>query len=263
MSAIRVMTDDDNEKSSSATAIALAALAIVVALFTVKFGLQTLTWMEGKMWAAQTPWLNSLPQQLPTPAPVAAGPQLKAFDFEVNAPWPGNPKPVPTETNVAFHYDTGQVLVFFDPEAQLDTLRTIQNSNPLEYQKFSNVFADKPIDSNFALYREVYNASPAQLSPFMDARGAMRLNALLLWKLEFGPDLSPDSGFYSFDWNTIRGFQFGDPAKGAPVALRAFDDRGHQFRFMLSTVPGATGKITQDDIDKLLQTVQPVPFADR
>jgi len=45
--------------------------------------------------------------------------------------------------------------------------------------------------------------------------------------------------------------------------LRAFDDRGHQFRFMLSTVPGATGKITQDDIDKLLQTVQPVPFADR
>ena len=106
------MTDDD-EKSSSISAIALAALAIVVALFTVKFGLQTMTWVEGKMWATQTPWLNVVPQALPTPPPVAAGPQLKAFDFEVNAPWPGNPKPVPAETNVAFHYDTGQVLVFF------------------------------------------------------------------------------------------------------------------------------------------------------
>lgn len=260
------MTDDD-EKSSPIGAIALAALAIVVALFTVKFGLQTLTWVEGKMWAAQTSWLKVVPQTLPAPAaaPVltAKTPQIKAYDFEVVAPWPGNPKAVPTETSVAFHYDTGQVLVFFDPEAQLDTLRSIQNSNPLEYQKFSNVFADKPIDSNYALYREVYSASPAQLSPFMDARDAMRLNVLLLWKLSFGPDLSPESGFYSFDWNTIRGFQFGDPAKGAPVALRAFDDRGHQFRFMLSTAPGATGKITQDDVDKILQTVQPVPFADR
>jgi hypothetical protein len=257
------MTDDETEKGGSTTAIALAALAIIVAIFTVKFGLQTLTWVEGKMWASQTPWLNVVPQPLPTPPPVAAGPQLKAFDYEVNAPWPGNPKPVPAETNVAFHYDTGQVLVFFDPEAQLDTLRSIQNSNPLEYQKFSNVFADKPIDSNFALYRDIYSSSPAQLSPFMDAREAMRLNALLLWKLSFGPDLSPETGFYSFDWNTIRGFQFGDPAKGAPVALRAFDDRGHQFRFMLSTTPGATGKITQDDINKILQTVQPVPFVDR
>src|ERR1700722_9752881 len=100
MSAIRVMTDD-NEKSSSTAAIALAVLAIVVALFTVKFGLQTLTWVEGKMWARHSPGLTSVPRPLPAPTPVAsAGPQLKAYYFEVNAPWPGEPKPVPTETYV-------------------------------------------------------------------------------------------------------------------------------------------------------------------
>jgi hypothetical protein len=48
-----------------------------------------------------------------------------------------------------------------------------------------------------------------------------------------------------------------------PVALRAFDDRSHQFRFVLATAPGSNVKITQDDIDKILQTIQPVPFVDR
>lgn len=263
MSAIRVMTDDD-EKSSSTTAIALAVLAIVVALFTVKFGLQTLTWVEGKMWASQSPWLNFVPQPLPAPTPAtSAGPQLKAYDFEVNAPWPGEPKPMPTETYVAFHYPSGQILAFFDPGAQLDTLRSIQNSNPTEFQRFTNVFVDKPINSNFELYREVYGASPSQASPLMDARDASRLNVLLLWKLAFGLDLPASTGFYSYDWNNIHGFQFGDPAKGVPVALRAFDDRSHQFRFVLATAPGSNVKITQDDIDKILQTIQPVPFVDR
>jgi hypothetical protein len=258
---------DETEKSSSTAAIGLAALAIIVAIFMVKFGLQTLTWVEGKMWAAQSPWLNFVPQPLPaqpvaTP-PAAKAAQLTAYDFEVIAPWAGNPKPTPTETSVGFHYDSGQVLVFFDPEAQLDTLRSIQNSNPAEFQRFTNIFVDKPINSNFELYRAVYSSAPSQVSPFMDARDAMRMNVLLLWKLSFGLDLPSDTGLYSFDWNNIHGFQFGDPAKGVPVALRAFDDRGHQFRFLLTTAPGSNAKITQDDVDEILRTVQPVPFVDR
>jgi hypothetical protein len=257
---------DETEKSSSTAAIGLAVLAIVVAIFMVKFGLQTLTWVEGKMWAAQSPWLNFVPQPLPPPAvasPAAKAAQLKAYDFEVNAPWAGNPKPTPTETSVGFHYASGQVLVFFDPEAQLDTLRSIQNSNPVEFQRFTNVFVDKPINSNFELYRAVYSSAPSQVSPFMDARDTMRMNVLLLWKLSFGFDLPSDTGLYSFDWSNIHGFQFGDPAKGVPVALRAFDDRGHQFRFLLTTTPGSNAKITQDDVDGILRTIQPVPFVDR
>jgi hypothetical protein len=254
---------DDTEKSSSTAAIVLMVVAILVAVFMVKFGLQTMTWVEGKMWASQSPWLNTVPQALPAPAPVPTGPQLKAYDFEVNAPWPGNPKPLPSETNVAFRYDTGQILVFFDPGAQVDTLRSIQNGNPAEFQKFTNVFADRPIDSNFALYRDVYGAAPAQISPLMNGSEAMRMNVLLLWKLSFGFDLRAETGLYSYDWSNIHGFQFGDPAKGVPVALRAFDDRGHQFRFILTTAPGSSTKITQDDINKILLTIQPVPFTDR
>lgn len=254
---------DETEKSTATPAIILAVVAILVALLMVKFGLQTITWIEGKMWAAQSPWIKVVPQALPAPNAPVKGQIVRAFDFQVSSPWPGNPKPKPQETNVAFQYDTGQVLVFFDPGTQIDTLHAIQSSNPLEFQKFSNVFLGTPIGSNFELYGNVYGASPDRLSPFMNSAEAVRINALLLWKLSFGEDLPCAGQFYSFDWKDIHGFQFGDPAKGRPVAVRAFDDRSHQFRFILTAVNGENGKITQDDINQILQTIQPTPFEDR
>jgi hypothetical protein len=254
---------EDSEKNGARSAIILLILVFLVAGFGVKFGLQTLSWIEAKLWASEDPWLAIVPQPLPAPAATPKGPQLKASDYEFNSPWPGNPKPVGLLTATQFRYDTGQVIVFFDPESQIDTVRAMKTSNPTEYQKFATVFADKPINSNYELYQDVYSAAPAQLSPLMDTRDALRSNALLLWKLSFGFDLPADGQFYSFDWGKIRGFQFGDPSKQRPIALRAFDERDHQYRFILTVADGSSGKITQDDVDTILQTVQPVPIAER
>src|ERR1700722_2893380 len=96
--------NDESEKSSATPAIVLALFAIVVAVFMVKFGLQTMTWVEGKMWASQSPWLNTGPQAFPAPPARPPGPQTKTFGFQMKAPGPGNPKPAPAETFVAFHY---------------------------------------------------------------------------------------------------------------------------------------------------------------
>jgi hypothetical protein len=254
---------EDSEKNGARSAIILLILVLLVAGFGVKFGLQTLSWIEAKLWASEDPWLATVPQPLPAPAAAPKGSQLKASDYEFNSPWPGNPKPVGLLTATQFRYDTGQVIVFFDPESQIDTVRAMKTSNPTEYQKFATVFADKPINSNYELYQDVYSAAPAQLSPLMDTRDALRSNALLLWKLSFGFDLPADGQFYSFDWGKIRGFQFGDPSKQRPIALRAFDERDHQYRFILTVAHGASGKITQDDVDTILQSVQAVPISER
>ncbi len=254
---------EDSEKTGARSAIILLVLVFVVAGYSVKYGLQTLTWIEAKLWASDNPWLATVPQPLPAPTAPPKGSVLKAYDYEFDSPWPGNPKPAGSLTCTQFRYDTGQVIVFFDPESQVDTMRAIKASNPTEYQKFANVFADKPINSNYELYQAVYGSSPAQLSPLMDAREALRLNALLLWKLSFGFDLQADGQFYSFDGGKVRGFQFGDPAKQRPIALRVFDDRDRQYRFIVTVAAGSAGKITQDDVDTIVQTVQPVPIAER
>jgi len=87
----------------------------------------------------------------------------------------------------------------------------------------------------------------------------------VFWKLSFGPDLysrtTPE--FYSFDWGKNRGFQFGDPAKGHPVAVRVFDDSDHQFRFIFTVADGTNGKITQEDINTATQSLRPVPIIER
>ena len=109
-------------------------------------------------------------------------------------------------TATQFRYDSGQVILFFDPASSVDTVGAMKTSNPVDYQKFVTVFADHPINSNYELYQAVYSASPAQLSPLMDTREALRMNALLLWKLSFGFDLPADGQFYSFDREKFAGF---------------------------------------------------------
>lgn len=254
---------EDSEKAGARSAIILLVVVFLVAGFSVKFGLQTLTWIEAKLWTSENPWLATVPQPLQAPTAPAKGSVLKAFDYEFDSPWPGNPKPVGSLTATQFRYDSGQVIVFFDPASSVDTLGAMKTSSPVDYQKFVTVFAGHPINSNYELYQAVYSASPAQLSPLMDTREALRMNALLLWKLSFGFDLPADGQFYSFDWGKARGFQFGDPAKQRPIAVRVFDDRDRQYRFILTTAAGSTGKITQDDIDTIVQTVKPVPIEER
>jgi hypothetical protein len=257
--------NEEEDKSSAWPAIILLLVVILIAVFCVEFGAQTLTWIEAKRWAAANPWVADVPQPLHTVADnSSAGAQVKAFNYEFNVPWK-TPQSVESLTNVQFKYDSGQVVVFFDPDSQLDVLHSLKSSNPTEYQKFANVFANQPIESNYALYQAVYSASPAQFSPIMKVEEARRDNVLLLWKLSFGPDLeSIDApSFYSFDWGKNKGFQFGDPSKGQPVALRIFDDNNRQFRFIFTVAYGSGAKISQSDINMAVRSLQPVPIIDR
>jgi hypothetical protein len=256
---------DETEKTGGRSAILLLVAVLAVAAFSVWYGLQTLAWLNARHWASVDPWLLDVPQPLPSAPAPAKGNQLKAFDYEFIVPWTGDPKKTPSLSNVVFRFDSGQVVVFYDPSVQLDMLRELKDSKPVEYRKFVNVFADHPIDSNYGMYQAVYSASPAQLSPFMNSRDAMRMNVLLIWKLSFGFDLEPQAGpgIYSFDFGKNRGFQFGDPATGRPVAVRVFDDRNHHFRFIFTTTAGSNAKLTQDDINAAIQSLQPVPILDR
>jgi hypothetical protein len=266
----------ETDKSSAQSAILLAVAVLVVAILAVMFGLQTLVWTNSKHWASVDPWLADAPQPLPaapaiTPnlpplsgnknAKPAKPPQLKAYDYEFTAPWPGNVKTKPGITYAQFHFDSGQVIVFFDPEAQIDVVRQMKSGETVQYTQFQNVFGDQAPDTNYALYQTIYAASPTQVSPLMHSQDAFRANVLLLWKLSFGFDAQP--GVHSFELGKNRGFEFGDAASGRPVALRVFDERDKQFRFIFTTVSGSSGRFTQDDINLAVQSLQAIPILER
>jgi hypothetical protein len=264
--------NDDNEKSGARSAIILAAVVMMVAVLSVEFGLQTLVWLDAKSWASLNLWLKDVPQSLGQPSDLAPLPsakpssrakptQLVAYNYEFMPPWPGKATTQPGPASVQFRFDSGQVIVFFDPESQLDTVREMKSAQTAQYQQLLNVFGDQAPDTNYALYQLVYTASPSRVSPFMNRADAMRLNVLLIWKLSFGFDALP--GIYSLDLGKNRGFEFGKPAYGHPVALRVFDERDKQFRFIFAVASGSNAAFTQDDVNLVVQSLEPVPLSER
>jgi hypothetical protein len=258
---------EQEEKGGAWSAIILLVCVLVVAGFSVKYGLQTLTWYEANRWASANPWLREVPKPLPASAaahaPAAKATLVKTQDYQFNAPWAIS-KEAPGALYLEVRFAPGQVIDFFDPDAQMDTLRSLRNSKSAEYEKFTNVFADHPIDSNYALYSAVYGASPEQLSPWVPMRDAIRLNTLLRWKLEFGFDFEPPDGvsISLLELGKNRAFQFGDPAKG-PVGVRVFDEHDRQFRLIFTVSAGSNAKITQDDVDMAVQSLKPIPPLER
>jgi hypothetical protein len=268
---------DQDENSGTLSAILLALLVVFIAVYVGAFGLQTLVWFEAHHWTAENSWLLDVPQPLPAasdsgrlaPLPSATAPQkkaakpemLRAYVYEFAPPWPSKSNTIPDGNHVDFRFDSGQDIVFFDPEAQLDTLRALKTTETAEYARIRNVFSEPFFDSNYDLYNSVYSASPAQTSPFMNSTEAMRKNVLLLWKLSFGFDLPP--GIHSIAFGNNRGFEFGDASSGRPVALRIFTADDKQFRFIFTVTAASSGTFTQDDINQAVQTFQQIPLLER
>jgi hypothetical protein len=282
------MNQEEEDKGGARNAIILAILVIAVGAYCLAFGLQTLIWIEAKQWVSANSWVGNTPQPLtntsasaPTEAQQAVSnsakaahgktaakssvEQPKAFNYQFKVPWAGQWKISPIPIGVELRYDSGQDVVFYDPELQIDTAHALRTPTTPESQRLANILASHPIESNYALYQAAYAASPAEISPLMKEQDALRDNLLLFWKLSFGPDLysGNTAEFYSFDWGKNRGFQFGDPSKGQPVAVRVFDDSDHQFRFIFTVADGSGGKITQEDINMATQSLQLVPIIER
>lgn len=275
--------NEDPEKSSSLSAIILTVVIIIVAIYSTSYGTQTLQWIDAHRWAAANPWLKDVPQPVastasadaaaatppamammamkPAGAKAAKAPEqsnsttLTAYAYTITVPWTAKNKEKPSAGGAEFRFDSGQVVVFGDPEAQLDTLHILRDTPTEQYAAYSPIFNDGSISTNYDLYKAVYGVSPSQISPFMNSDAAQRDRVLLLTKLSFGFDL--EKPIYSFDFGKIKGFQFGDPA-ASPVAIRAFNSHDKQFRFIFTVASGSSGQITQDDINQAMQSLQSV-----
>jgi hypothetical protein len=262
-------TSVDTEKSGSARgAIAWVIVLILVAVYCLEFGLQTLLWIESRQWAADNPPLAEIPQPLPVSSSASAisaagskGTILKAYDYQFRVPWTGKWKQTPPMATTEFRFDSGQIVLMLDPDTQKEVLRGIRTSKSQDYLNFADVLAGQSVDSDYALFNAVYGAAPSQISPTMHQNDAQRIDLLLLWKLSFGADAQP--GIYSFNFGANRGFQFGTPAPGRLVALRVFDDQERQLRLIFTTAAGSSAQFTQDDVNLAAQSLKSIPMLER
>lgn len=253
------------EKESSRSAVILAIVAILVAVFAIMFGLQTLVWAKAKYWGRVNPWLLDVPKPLASPAEAAGSAKaetkiepVKAYGLQFIPPWKGNVKAEPSQTATTFRFEGGPIVILFDPETSEDTLREMETTNSAQYLKVLTIFGPKPFDSNYALYQSVYGATPAATSPFQDRAASLRMDQLLLMKMSFGVEAQGE--IFSFELGNNRGLQFGDPSQRLPVAAHVFNERDEQFRVIISVAAGSDTKVTQEDVDEVLSTVGHIPI---
>jgi hypothetical protein len=276
---------DDPDKSNARSAIILMALIVALAIYSSAYGMQTLQWLDAHRWASADPWLKDVPQPLantagrqpatpPAPVPlpgskskptvkIQIGSQdttLSAYNYQFDVPWTGKFKENASPAGAEFRFESGQVVIFGDPDAQIDIVNLIRTSQTNQYAPFQTIVNDNGISTNYALYQAVYGSSPSQVSPTTSYANAQRNRTLLLTKLAFGPDL--DRNIYSFEFGNNRGFQFGDPAAG-PVAVRVFNSRDKQFRLLFTAASNSNAVISQEAINQAIQTLEVVPMETR
>ena len=243
------------KKESARWTIILAVVTLAVGVYAIAYGLQTTFYFQAHHWASSIPFLKETPQPLPS---TAASPvqekNLSFYGVNFEAPWKGIASQKPGDAQSEVQFNSGAVIIFFNPEGEKDILSSIRGGPPQTYDKYEAVFGEGLFPTNYDLYEAVYSASPASLSPFMTREQVERIGTLLEWKMAFGA--SGASAIYNVQTSNLRGLQFGDTSRDRIVVLRLFDSHNAQYRLLFTSKAG-TGTFAQADVNCVVDSMQP------
>ena len=246
------------EDESSVSALGLLVLLILAAWFALGYELQTLIAFEVHHWASENPQLNVTPHLASGALPTAAtGPRIEHYNYQFNLAWKDQPAHDDATPDYAVvEAKTGQVVIFYNPDEQIDILAGMKAGNTALSRGYNTIFANHLFGSNYSLYAAVYSADPTQAHPWMPRADALRIDSLLIDKLSFG--IEAPGPTYLFDWGGLRGIRFGDAAHGGPVAFHAFDNHDRQFRFLFTTRANTPTPVTlnESEIEQVVQSVR-------
>ena len=221
----------------------LAIMGGVLGILVVGYlwGFQTAMSFELRHQAKRFPQLNMRPQSLP---PVAAnnspGATLAHAGLGIEVPWEDldAKKSKYSKSLAVFAFHSGKVVSLYGPSPSgEDLLSSVEKSFGDDQGKVIEVFGPS-------------------VKPWMDHREAERMSTLLTIKA-----LSPvggATGIFEVAANGWRGFQFDDPAKKPRlVTLELYDPQDRRVEIIFASKSGATERITQADINRVIQTLKP------
>ncbi len=238
---------------------ALTVLLLAIIAFASLFGVQSIMWWKVRQFGRNDPVLWVIPQDLGNSAPSQQlGLKLSAYGYEFEVPWGDidREKTKSGEFVTVYYFRSGPVVMFRNPE-KVANAKEIFLADDEKRRVAMQVWGEKTLESNFTLTKAVLETSPAQMSVFAPRPKVLGLGILLMLKPSTA--MGGETGIFAFDTSTIRGFQMGDPNKGPKyISLRAFDMGDHQLEITFGMQNGFTGRITQAEVNRVLQTIRRV-----
>jgi hypothetical protein len=231
-------------RKSCRTWIGLCTTLLLIGVIAAYFGPQVVRYLELLPRLRQTSipvgW-NSTPRPLAdTTASMGDGSTISYYGYKFEVPW----KDIVEERNPAEWVETefkdGQTVKFINPA----------------------YFREGPVNddsqSRYEQYKAMLGMTPSQLSPFCSRREFARALTLLDAKgflFEHNP-VAPD--ILSFETHDYRGFEFSELSQGRQSArLTFFDAADHSFHLTISITRSATTKLTQSEINRIVQSFGP------
>jgi hypothetical protein len=241
------------------TLTAATVLLVAVIAFAFLFGVQAITWWNVKQLAKGKPVLWVIPQPLrDTAAANQPGLKLSVYGYEFEVPWADidKDKSKPGESLAIYYFRSGPFLMFHNP-AKAPNMKEIFLADNEKRKAAMQMWGEKTLESNFTLTKAMLETSPVEMSVFAPRAKVLGLGILLVLKPI--PATGGETGIFAFNTSAVRGFQMGDPEKRPKyISVTAFDMGDHKLELTFGIQKGATGQITQAEVNRVLQTVRPV-----
>jgi hypothetical protein len=234
-----------------------SAIICVAALLLIWVYVPPISMMLSTKWdARREPELWVVPQPLPTtPAETSLGKSFSYFGYEFESPWTEVAFERKTQSVAVLNFSGGQVISVFDWRDNGDLVQTMKGGSAERRSGLETIFGKDTMRSNYDLTSRTLNVTPGDLR-ISSSRQRMVGNSILLKFKEI--QISRVKGrVYSFQTESFRGFQKGDPPHDNIVTIEAFDSRDHKIELLIGARPNTSPKLTQADINRILYSFRP------
>jgi len=114
------------------------------------------------------------------------------------------------------------------------------------------------VRSDYDFLKSELEATPNQISPMQSRRKANQRLTLLRMKGQLDCNRKP-AAFYFFRSQNLKCIQIGDPSVDGLIEVRCFNPEDHEFNFIFSVRKDSGLKISQLDINRVIQTLHAAP----
>jgi len=237
-------------------AAGLVCLLLISALF---LGRQITIFLEARWMARKFPAVWVTPQPLmDISSSSAPGTTLTYFGYAFEVPWTGGKKQRLGDNLAAVNFNSGQSIIFKVPTDQTGFLNDLADDKTFSKQSIRAIFGTDLDASAYAQETMLLNVTPSRVNAFGSRTEATRSIMLLNMKAIAAPS-GLQTGAYSFELPNLHGFQLGDPSRSSRVDLEIYDLGGHYVELTCIAKKGSPQKLTQTEINRILQTIHPAP----
>lgn len=218
-------------------------------------------WKFRHDFAKKAPIVNLTLRALPTiTASSANGTKLSHAGFEFEVPWTDveSQKTKFIKNSAVYRFQSGRALMFFGPSPTHEGLLSeVEKDFGDKERNLVKLLGPEATKTSYALNRTWLEETPARLKPWMSKREVVRCSMLLTLKAV--ASVGGETGIFEVKANGWKGFQFDDPTKKPRrTTLELYDLQDQHVEVIFLGNNEAGDRITQGDINRVLETLKPV-----